>query len=220
MMGKNFSNIQAHVYKADSQRVAYIILPGVETHSWMQHQARTLNVNIVGITGMDWDNDLTPWPAPGQPPGAPAFLGEAPQFLEYLTARLIPRVEKQLGLIAPERTLIGISLSGLFAVWAWMNGSEFENIASISGSMWYEGFVAWLQGKPCPPKKGRIYFSLGEQEPLTSVAAFRPVGRDTAAVVGYFKSHGVATCFQWNPGNHYAPLKPRLTKAFVWLYGK
>lgn len=66
----------------------------------------------------------------------------------------------------------------------------------------------------------RIYFSLGEQEPLTSVAAFRPVGRDTAAVVEYFKSHGVATCFQWNPGNHYAPLKPRLTKAFVWLYGK
>ena len=52
------------------------------------------------------------------------------------------------------------------------------------------------------------------------MAAFRPVGRDTAAVVGYFKSHGVATCFQWNPGNHYAPLKPRLTKAFVWLYGK
>ncbi len=64
------------------------------------------------ITGMDWDNDLTPWKAKGVPSGSADFKGLAPQFLSFLKERLIPEIEKELNVSSGvERTLAGVSLS-------------------------------------------------------------------------------------------------------------
>ena len=207
-----------NIFRADSDRVAYILMPMPQSHAWLAEQAVKHNVNIATIGGMDWDNDLTPWPAPGEPPGDPDFQGLAPQFLKHLTGALLPVVEAELGVTDPERTLVGISLSGLFAVWAWMQGDEFLNIASISGSFWYDGFVSWLQRQPCPKKSGRLYLSLGVEEPHSPVKAFRPVGAATQAVEDYFRQNGITTLYQQNPGNHFAPLEPRLRRALAYLF--
>ncbi|MDE6638872.1 MAG: hypothetical protein K2K32_11640 [Muribaculaceae bacterium] len=41
-------------------------------------------------------------------------------------------------------------MSGLFALWQWMVCDTFRNIASLSGSFWYEGFMEWMKSRTIP----------------------------------------------------------------------
>lgn len=67
--------IQYGQYRLDiagenKERICYIILPaGLKENecSWAEEAARKFSANIAVISGADWDNDLTPWPAPGLP---------------------------------------------------------------------------------------------------------------------------------------------------------
>lgn len=197
----------------------YMLIPMMQSASWIAQQASHFEINIVVIAGMDWDNDLTPWPAPGQPPGDPAFKGLAPQFLHTLLHSVVPSVEKKLGLTAPVRTLCGISLSGLFSVWARTQTTVFHNIISISGSFWYQDFATWFATTPMPEiEGGKVYLSLGNKEPLSHVKAFQSVGTATQSVLKTFESHGIDAVFRWEPGTHYAAPEPRLLHAFTYIF--
>ena len=109
-------------------------------------------------------------------------------------------------------------MSGLFALWQWMLCDTFANIASLSGSFWYEGFLDWMKNRPIPEKTGKGYFLLGDQEPKSRVKAFQSVGTDTQEIVAILRKAGIATEFQSVPGNHYSDPIPRLEKAFSALY--
>lgn len=205
---------------AGSRQVMYVLIPLMTSAAWFALQASHFEVNIAVISGMDWDDDLTPWPAPGQPPGDPDFKGLAPQFLHTLLHSVVPSVEKKLGLTSPVRTLCGISLSGLFAVWARTQTVVFTNIISISGSFWYRNFAEWFASAPLPEiKDGRVYLSLGNKEPLSHVKAFQSVGTATQSVRETLEHHGIATDFRWEPGTHYAAPEPRLLHAFTYIFG-
>lgn len=130
----------------------------------------------------------------------------------------MPEVEKHLGMLTPERVLIGVSLSGLFALWQWVHSGTFGSIGCISGSFWYQGFVGWLHGQDFAGKQGHVYISLGKKEPYTPVPQFRSVGKDTSEVLEILRSHGIDVTFQTTDGNHYAPVCPRLTLALNSLY--
>ena len=73
-----------------SRRVAYILYPMEALGGWLAQAATKYRISMVSITGMDWDNDLSPWPAPGEPPGSPDFQGLAPEFLATLTQKVAP----------------------------------------------------------------------------------------------------------------------------------
>ena len=91
-------------------------------------------VSIVVIGDANWNDDLTPWPAEGVFRKAKPFGGHAAGFLDKLTREIIPATEKNMALEgAVERTILGVSLSGLFAVWSAFNTDAFTNIISISG---------------------------------------------------------------------------------------
>lgn len=204
---------------ASARAVNYILAPLRVSEREIEDAAGKYGVSIVVVGGMDWDNDLTPWPAPGQPPGSPDFKGHAPQLYDMIAGRVIPTVEKALGIAPAAHDLTGISLSGLFALWQWMQHDTFRSVASLSGSFWYEGFAQWVCSRPVPSKPGgKAYFSLGREEPLTKVAAFKPVADDTRRIVDYLDKAGVTTSFEWVPGNHFADYIPRLLKAFDYLY--
>ena len=51
-----------------SRRVAYILYPMEALGGWLAQAATKYRISMVSITGMDWDNDLSPWPAPSEPP--------------------------------------------------------------------------------------------------------------------------------------------------------
>ena len=200
-------------------RIAYILYPMDMLATWIESAAEKYDTTIVVITGMDWQNVFSPWAAPGVPKGDADFKGESPEFLRLLQQMVIPQIESALGMNTdPERTLVGVSMSGLFALWQWMECDTFLNIASLSGSFWYEGFTDWMKKLSIPKKSGKGYFLLGDQEPKSKVKAFATVGLCTQEIIGLLRDAGIDVEFESVPGNHYSDPIPRLDKAFTALY--
>ncbi|MDE6291472.1 MAG: hypothetical protein K2M16_08060 [Muribaculaceae bacterium] len=200
-------------------RIVYILYPMDMLGNWIEHAAEKYDVTIVVITGMDWQNVFSPWPASGVPKGDPDFKGESPEFLKTLQDKVIPRIENALDIDKDaERDLVGVSMSGLFALWQWMVCDTFRSIASLSGSFWYEGFIEWMRKIEIPHKSGMGFFLLGEQEPRSNVKAFNTVGVNTDEIVRLLKAADITVEFQSVPGNHFSDPIPRLEKAFNALY--
>ncbi|MDE5594534.1 MAG: hypothetical protein K2I89_03045 [Muribaculaceae bacterium] len=200
-------------------KIAYILYPMDMLADWIEPAAQEYDTTIVVVTGMDWQNVFSPWAAKGVPKGTPDFKGESPQFLKQLQQQVIPSVESLLGISNDAtRTLVGVSMSGLFALWQWMVCDTFANIASLSGSFWYEGFLDWFMNRPVPAKSGKAYFLLGNQESKSKVKAFSSVAENTEQIISRLSTAGIDVEFQSVPGNHYSDPIPRLAKAFSALY--
>ncbi len=200
-------------------RIAYILYPMDMLSEWIAPAAEKYGTTIVVITGMDWQNVFSPWPAPGVPKGTPDFKGESHQFLQLLRSEVLPAIESALGIGSNvERSLIGVSMSGLFALWQWMVCDTFRNIASLSGSFWYQGFLEWMKSLSIPARSGKGYFLLGNQEEKSSVRTFATVAQNTQAILALLKEAGIDVEFRSVPGNHYSDPVPRLDKAFCALY--
>ena len=200
-------------------KIAYILYPTDILGDWIEPAAEKYGVTIVVITGMDWQNVFSPWAAPGVPKGDPDFKGESPEFLNLLQTKVIPEIEKTLLMDSNvERNLVGVSMSGLFTLWQWMQCDTFNSIASLSGSFWYEGFIDWMKKIKMPQKSGMAFFLLGDKESKSNVKAYNSVGVNTAEIIKILKSAGIRTEFESVPGNHFANAIPRLEKAFTALY--
>lgn len=213
------ANLKVSAVKESADRMCYVLYPFDGFGYLIEEAARKFSVSIAIITGMDWDDDLTPWEAPGEPPGCPDFKGNAAAFLKKLVTEVVPETEKRLGINAGvERTLTGVSLSGLFTLWQWMTNDTFHNIICLSGSFWYDGFVGWLKSQPAPKKTGKAYFLLGVLEAKTTIQAFQTVQTDTEDIVAYLHSHGINDRFELVPGNHYQYAEERLIRAFTYMF--
>ncbi len=200
-------------------KIAYILYPTDMLADWIEQAAEKYGVTIAVVTDMDWQNVFSPWPAKGVPKGSPDFKGESPAFLKLLQQKVIPTVESSLGIVKnAERSLIGVSMSGLFALWQWMLCNTFQNIASLSGSFWFEGFIDWMRSRIIPSKSGNAFFLLGDKESQSKVKAFDIVGQNTQEIISLLQAKGIHTEFESVPGNHYANPIPRLDKAFTALY--
>ena len=119
--------------------------------------------------------------------------------------------------------IVGYSLAGLFALWAAWNSGYFRRVASVSGSLWYPGFTDFI--KDNTPRTGlkegpgleKAYFSLGDRESRTRHPLMSRVDACTAEVVEKFRSYGIETTFEWNPGNHFDHPELRMARALAWL---
>ena len=124
-------------FKQNTNKICYMVLPqGIKEDmtSGLGMLSEKYGVSIVVIGDANWNDDLTPWPAEGVFRKAKPFGGHAAGFLDKLTREIIPATEKNMALEgAVERTILGVSLSGLFAVWSAFNTDAFTNIISISG---------------------------------------------------------------------------------------
>lgn len=208
-----------------SGRVCYILLPeGLKDdgRAWMESAAAKYGVNVVALSGMDWNDSLTPWSAAGVFRKAKPFGGNAAGFLTELGGRIFPDIEARIGLGQPaERCLAGISLSGLFALWAAFSSDLFTGIASISGSLWYDGFAEWTKGRTLSPAVKRIFISLGDREKNSKDKRMATVETMTREVVDTLRTKGATPEFLLEADTtHFSPLVPRLEKAFDSLYGK
>lgn len=201
-------------------KIAYILYPmDGFLDRWIEIAAKKYGTTIVVITDMEWQNVFSPWPAKGVPAGSADFKGESPEYLNMLQQTVIPKIESALGYRAnPERALVGVSMSGLFALWQWILCDTFDNIACLSGSFWYEGFMDWIKAHPVSHKDGTAFFLLGNQEAKSSIREFQTVGVNTATIIDLLKKEGVKVMFRSVPGNHYSKPIPRLDAAFSALY--
>ena len=201
-----------------SDRICYVILPEKlkeSEHQWLESMATRHKGNFVVISGVNWEDDLTPWKAPGLKTGE--FGGKAQYFLEMLKGDLFFNLEISLQIKKAERSLVGVSLSGLFAVWASISMPLFRAAGSVSGSLWYDGFLEWMK-KSTDTVTGRYYFSLGEKEKEGKNRRLASVEEATLEAVDFLKSVGKEVTFEYNEGNHFGPLIERIEKAINGIY--
>lgn len=199
-----------------SDRICYILSPeGLKSEGkeWMQTAAEEFKGNIVIISDIDWNNDLTPWKAPGVFKKEKDFGGNADLFLKDLTNRLIPSIENEIGIENAHRYLVGISLSGLFAIWASTQTDKFSGIASISGSLWYNDFAQRFTEMTVNPAIRKFFLSLGVREKNSKDARMATVEVATSHIVETIKNNGFPVEYVIDEGTHFSPLIPRLQKA-------
>lgn len=186
----------------------------------LKELAGKYGVSIVVIPGANWNDDLTPWPAEGVFKKAKPFGGQATSFLDKLTNEIIPEIEKTLGVKDAERTIMGVSLSGLFAVWACFNTNAFTNIISISGSLWYDGFTEWMNEHTPSLQVKKVCMLLGEKEKNAKDKRMATVEEKTHAAAEILKSKSqAAVTFELVDGTHFSPILPRLERAFEEVHG-
>ena len=177
-----------------------------EDISALEELSTRFETNIVVISEMDWNNE-------GE------FGGRASQFLDGLKGDIFFNLENSLQIRNAKRYLIGLSLSGLFAVWAGAMQSLFEGVASISGSFWYDGFAEWIL-KQEDLKCVRYYVSMGDKEKETKVKRFANIEEDTMKVVETLMLKGAEVAFEVTEGGHNSPVVPRIEQSVVSLFEK
>ena len=208
-------------FNKNTNKICYMILPeGIkgDLDDGLKGLSEKFGVSIAVIEAVDWNNDLTPWPAEGVFKKAKPFGGKAAVFLDKLTNEIIPETERDMGIEDAERTLLGVSLSGLFAVWAAFNTDAFANIVSISGSLWYDGFVEWMKEQTPSPQLKKVCMLLGEKEKNSKEKRMATVEERTLSAADILKAKGqAAVSFELVEGTHFSPILPRLERAMMTL---
>lgn len=199
-----------------------MILPegvGKDLDVGLKELACKYGVTVVVIPGANWNDDLTPWPAEGVFKKAKPFGGRAASFLDKLIHEIIPEIEGGLGVADAERTILGVSLSGLFAVWSGFNTDTFTNIISISGSLWYDGFTEWMKEHAPSFQAKKVCMLLGEKEKNAKDKRMATVEERTHAATEMLKTKSqAAVSFELVDGTHFSPILPRLERAFEVVY--
>lgn len=164
------------------------------------------------VGGLDWNRDLSPWPAPGAFGKGTDFAGKGGAFLTLLTEVLIPQGEKMMDFHPRRRALAGYSLAGLFALWSLTQTNCFQLAASMSGSLWYDGFLQLLEREPlvCPPQK--VYLSLGEKEKRTRNLRLAQVENATRSAAELLSRQGIAVELEFWPGGHFQDVHQRIAR--------
>ena len=209
-----YHELNLDIVTAESDDVCYVLLPERMKEAdmtWLEEVVQKYPVNIVAISGMKWNDDLTPWKAPALNPKEEDFKGKAKNFLASLLGDIFVNTEQSLRLTHPKRHLVGVSLAGLFAVWASTATSKFTSVASISGSFWYDGFTEWLKEQNLHAE--RYFLSLGNKEPKAKNERLATVGTCTEAVLQIIKDNDKEVTFVTDEGNHFDFFRERLEKA-------
>ena len=213
-----YHELNLDIVTAESDDVCYLLLPEKVKETdmdWLEVQVQKYPVNIVAISGMKWNDMMTPWKAPALNPKEDDFRGKAKDFLASLLGDIFVNTEQSLRLTHPKRHLIGISLSGLFAVWASTMTGKFNSVASISGSFWYDGFSEWLKEQDI--RCERFFLSLGDKEVKAKNERLSSIGVHTQEVVKILHDKSKEVIFLTDEGNHFDFFRERLERALLFV---
>lgn len=212
-----YHSLQFDIATAGSDRICYLLMPEApskEELKWLDEMSVRFDATLVHVSGFDWDESFSPWPAEGLKKGE-WFKGSAGMTLLGLLTDFFPFIEPPLRIASPKRALAGVSLSGLFAVWAVHKSDAFEAVASVSGSLWYDNFPEWVAKHRISPSVRKVYLSLGEKEKNAKNPRVARVEDATREVAETLASQEVPVVFELNPGTHFSALLPRLEKALA-----
>ncbi len=189
----------------------------IETAEAVYSLLENENIVLAAVDGVDWDAELSPWPAPRAFRRGNDFTGHADTYLQELGNDIIPAVEATLDFQPDCRYLAGYSLAGLFSVYALYRTDMFSRAASVSGSLWYDGFVNFMKENHPYKRPEQVYFSLGEQEGFTKNIRSSKVKQCTLDSERILQDLGAKTIFEINRGNHFADIPERIAKGIRWI---
>ena len=110
---------------------------------------------VLGIEAVAWETDFSPWPAAPLVKKSKPFTGGAPAFLSLLQNEIKPYLDSHYRTLpSPEYTTIaGYSLAGLTTLFALYTTNFAHNFASMSSSLWYEGWIPFCEKQAAPFEK-------------------------------------------------------------------
>lgn len=194
------------------------IMEGVEPHFGVDCEEFLL----LSILSTNWSDEYSPWPAPGLSKKDKSFGGGAPAYLSYLSETVKPFMDthyhtKQ----EPENTiLMGYSLGGLVSLYALYNYGVFGKIGSLSGSLWYDGWIQFMESNKPVDTGTKVYLSLGDREERARNPRMARVGDCTRRAAEELKQQlnsGENIALEWNSGGHFTEIPQRFQKAIMWL---
>ena len=178
------------------------------------------NFSLVAFKIEDWNSELTPWEMPLLR-GKGNFGDGAAETLEFIKNDLIPSLSEYINTENKEIKYIlgGYSLAGLFSLWSGYQTDIFEGIAAVSPSVWYKGWIEYVEaGKPLSEK---IYLSLGDTEEKTKHQILSKIGDNIRKQYEILEnSENMKTVLEWNEGNHFKNPDIRTAKGFLWVMNK
>lgn len=191
------------------------VLCGWRMAEMMPALAEEIPETLLFCADADGGRDFTPWPAEAVWEGEP-FSGEGENYLRFLTDHALPYLSNKYGVSdAADRLIAGYSLGGLFALWVACETDAFGQVASLSGSTWYPGFIEYVK-MHMPRENQRVYLSLGDREPFGGPPVLREVGRCTEELYALLQAAERDVKFEWNRGGHAKGVENRWRKALRW----
>ena len=172
---------------------------------------------LAAVSGLRWEDDLTPWPIPPIMKGAAPCAGQADAYIDLLTGRMLPQILAGLPVTPAYLVLAGYSLAGLFALYAMYRTDRFARVASASGSLWYPDIVDYIQNHAPIRQPDCLYLSLGDKEGRTRNPLMRSVEDNTRLLADFYRDVGIPTALEMNPGGHFNDPTGRMARAIAWV---
>ncbi|MGV8984501.1 alpha/beta hydrolase [Clostridium sp.] len=176
----------------------------------------------ISVMVEEWNDNFSPWDAPALTKKSESFKGGAASYLKLLVDTIKPFIDEHYKTRPqPSNTaLIGYSLGGLTALYAMYTTNAFGKIGSMSGSLWYDGWIEFMDSHMPANAFSRVYISLGRAEERSRNQRMAKVGNCTrkAAVILEkqleFKENLI---LEWNEGGHFSELPNRFKRALLWI---
>ena len=174
-------------------------------------------VPLIVISGNDWEKDFSPFKHSKVFHGGHDFQGGADDYLEVLTKKIIPTIEKKIPFLIQKRIIAGYSLAGLLAFYSIYKTDLFDSVACVSGSLWYPGMMEYIKKEEPIRIPNKIYFSLGDKESETKNPFLSKAYDCMKETADLFNIKGSKTFFELNKGGHFIDSDKRTAKAISWL---
>lgn len=172
-------------------------------------------INLLVVGGLDWNRDMTPWPCPPLYKNGESFGGGADEYLKLLVSEIIPSAKAYISGEPSKTSIAGYSLAGLFAIYATYRCDAFDRAASMSGSLWFPGFMEFAKERDMKKAPEKMYLSLGDKEAKTRNPLMQKVQENTGTLAEYYRRLGIDVEFEMNPGNHFRDVELRCAKGIA-----
>ena len=213
-----------NIFQSTARRVPIIYLNTFSDQSQQVFKAAQATgcppFTLVTVSDLAWNHDMAPWDSPAASKKGEPFTGGADDYLRLLVKEIIPRAEKELVGPPAWRGIAGYSLAGLFALYAIYRTDVFSRVGCMSGSLWFPGFKEYIFSHEPKRRPDCIYFSLGDKEAKTRNPILKTVQENTEEIRAFYKSKGIDTVFQLNPGNHFVQGSERTVAGIQWLLNR
>ena len=188
--------------QGDCRRILYLH-GGLEDTAPCAELLQQRGTALVLLPDVSWNAELTPWPAPKIFRDGEDFAGRAPEYLRLLTESIVPQVEAHLPSVPLHRGIAGYSLAGLFALYAFWESPLFDFAASMSGSIWYDGFLEYALKQAPAGSKEQVYLSIGDREKKTRNQRMARNEEHTRQLQQELNHLGIKAQLVLHPGGHF-----------------
>lgn len=183
-------------------------LAGIDNELRLIRESSPQPFRLIAVKVGSWNRDLSPWSAPAVF-GDEGFEGKAQETLDGILPLLDEGCVCHIG---------GYSLAGLFALWAVCRTDRFRGAAAASPSVWFPGFLPFLQQQAV--HASAVYLSLGDREEKARSPVLSAVGDRIRETDALLESRHIPHILEWNEGNHFRDGDIRTAKAFAWLLNR